>query len=155
MEKLESEQGKVENKTVRSECPSGEERIAKHLNEAKGYKAKALAAFIVIAASITLYFALLRIDIFLNGISAVLTALSPLIFGFIFAFVLSPYVRFLERNIMKVLRKWTKTRESKLKYRKIARRISILIALFTTISAIVLLLFSFILEFLSSIYILF
>ena len=73
----------------------------------------ALYVFGVIAASIILLFILLDPDKMLGGINNLLSILSPVIFGFVLAFVLNPLLNFFERIFFKEI--WKNPKQQKLK----------------------------------------
>lgn len=61
----------------------------------------AMYAFGVIAASIILFFILLSPDKVLGGISKLLSVLTPLIIGFVIAFILNPLLNLFEKKVFK------------------------------------------------------
>lgn len=119
-----------------------------HVREFQG---QAVAAFLVVGAAVLLYFLLLRIRVLTDILGAVLHALSPAVFGFAFAFVLTPAVRFFERQFHRLLKKLVKKNKKKRNLQKIARRLSVFFTLILVVGIIISLLFAIIPEFLTSI----
>lgn len=88
--------------------------------------AKGMTAFLVIAASLLFYFALLRFDSIYGVLVQIWYILQPIVFGLAFAYLLNPIVNFMEPRLKKV--KFVK---------KISRVISIFIALLVVLAVIV------------------
>lgn len=127
-----------------------EEKKEKKLNfhRAKEYQGQAIAAFLVIAAALLLYFALLRIDMFGKLVSSFLSALAPLIVGCIIAFLLTPIKKFLERMFTKLFQKVCRKKPVN---QKLVRRISVLISILLALTLVGLLLLAIIPELIRSI----
>ncbi len=132
----------------KKETPREEKRWNFH--RAREYQGQGIAAFLVIAAAVALYFLLLRIEVFATAVGAILHALSPAFFGFAFAFILTPAVRFFEKHIYRGLNKISKKKNAE-KLKKRARKLSVLITLVILIGIIVALLVEIIPEFIRSI----
>lgn len=90
---------------------------------------KAIFAFGVIAACITFYFALLRIDVVNSALSKIVSIFDPIIYGIVFAFLLNPLVKGFENLFAKLPSKKSKE-EITPKKKSAIRAISILIAIF-------------------------
>lgn len=90
---------------------------------------KAFFTFCVIAACITFYFALLRIDVVKSALSKVVNIFDPILYGVVFAFLLNPLVKSLENLFIKLSSKKGAKEFSK-KKKSAIRSISILIAIF-------------------------
>jgi predicted PurR-regulated permease PerM len=119
-------------------------RTKRNLSRIKDYAPQGVVAFLVLAALMLLLFLLLNLPAIGHFIKAVTKALAPAIAGFIFAFIMSPMVRFLENKIIKLVcaRKNEVSEDSEwmIKLRKRARRISILVTLVFLLAVITLLL---------------
>jgi predicted PurR-regulated permease PerM len=79
-------------------------------SESKGldlfkYFSKGLAAFLVIAASIVFFFLIFKLDSIAAFFGNLLYILQPIIFGFVFAYLLNPLMVFLERWLKKLFLK--------------------------------------------------
>lgn len=98
-----------------------------------------IIAFLVIAASICFYYLIFRSEAFSAKISAFFSILSPVIYGIIIAYLLTPIVNYIERRFLTPLF-LKKAPESNVKKKKYMRVISVIISLFL----IVLLLYAFI-----------
>ncbi len=148
------EEKEMEQSEMLSEAKEKEGR-KRHLHSAKEYFPQAIAAFFVIAAAILLYFLLLRIRVIGDGIRAVLSVMSPIICGFVIAFLLSPAVRMLERKMYGAWSKSTRgkkaTKEKVRKAKRVTRNVSIFISLAVTITLLTLLVVAIIPELISSI----
>lgn len=68
-----------------------------------------IAAFLVIAAALFLYFLLFRSESVFAGISSFFAVLSPIIYGFVIAYVLNPIMHVIENLVLKVYAKRKKT----------------------------------------------
>lgn len=132
----------------KNETPRDEKKLNFH--RAREYQGQGIAAFLVMAAALVLYFLLLRIKVFATVIGAILHALSPAFFGFAFAFILTPAVRFFEKHFYRGLVKISKKKNPD-KLKKRARKFAILITLVILIGVIVALLVKIIPEFIRSI----
>jgi len=85
----------------------------------------ALTAFSVIAASILLYFFILRFDNILKTIGKILYILKPLIYGIIIAFLLTQIYNFFDVRFVKLLKKKYDEEKSK----NISKILSIIISI--------------------------
>ncbi len=63
---------------------------------------KGMTAFLVIAASIVFYFALLRFDYISAFFLRVLNIVKPIIYGLVFAYLLNPIVKLVEKYVKKI-----------------------------------------------------
>ena len=98
-----------------------------------------IIAFLVIAASICFYYLIFRSEAFSAKIKTFISILSPVIYGIIIAYLLTPIVNFLERRMLKPL--FTKkTIEITQKKKKYMRVISVILSLLL----VILLLYAFI-----------
>ncbi len=104
----------------------------------KRYLSAGATAFLVIVASILVFFMMFRLDKISSFIQMVFYILQPIIFGFVIAYVLNPVVSFFERNIAKLMSK--KKAKSPEKRFAIIRKLSIAIALILTIAVLAILL---------------
>ena len=129
-------------------------RTKRNLSRIKDYAPQGLVAFLVLAALMLLLFVLLNLPAIGRFIKAVFRALAPAIAGFVFAFIMSPLVRFFETRIVKLLRaRKTELAEDSdfmVKTRRHARRISIVITLLLLLSIIALLIVTIIPELVKS-----
>ncbi|MDO4317481.1 MAG: AI-2E family transporter [Lachnospiraceae bacterium] len=143
----------MENEKKPQEAQEEAQDTKRKLNfhHVRDFQGQAVAAFLVIGAAVLLYFLLLRIRVLTDILGAVLHALSPAIFGFAFAFVLTPAVRFFERQFHRLLKKLVKKNKKKRNLQKIARRLSVFFTLILVVGIIISLLFAIIPEFLTSI----
>ncbi|MBR7019645.1 MAG: AI-2E family transporter [Lachnospiraceae bacterium] len=125
-------------------------RTRRNLSRIKDYAPQGVVAFMVLTALMLLLFLLLKLPAIGKLIKNIFRALAPAIAGFIFAFIMSPLVRFLETKLMKfATRKRTDEEldsEWMAKTRKRVRRFSILITLLVVLSVITLLLITIIPE---------
>lgn len=71
-----------------------------------------LTAFIVIAAAIIFYLSISRIPSIIGAVKKILHYTEPIWFGFIIAYIIAPSVRYLERKLRPVCRKYVKKKES-------------------------------------------
>ena len=87
-----------------------------------------IIAFLVIAASICFYYLIFRSEAFSAKINTFISILSPVIYGIIIAYLLTPIVNFIERRMLKPL--FTKKNpEITLKKKKCMRVISVILSL--------------------------
>ena len=98
-----------------------------------------IIAFLVIAASICFYYLIFRSEAFSAKISAFFSILSPVIYGIIIAYLLTPIVNYIERRFLTPLF-LKKDPEINVKKKKYMRVISVIISLLL----IILLLYAFI-----------
>ena len=86
---------------------------------------KGLGTFVVIAASIAFYFLFYRIGDIFKGLGAALSALKPVLYGIAIGYLLTPFVNFYDKQLIKFL-------ESHFKFKRtntVARIISIIVAI--------------------------
>ena len=119
-------------------------RTKRNLSRVKDYAPQGVVAFLVLAALLLFFFILLKLPLLGRFIKNVTRALAPAIAGFIFAFIMSPMVRFFETKMIRLScnRKNAKTEDEEwiTKVRRRSRRWSILITLAILLSIISLLL---------------
>lgn len=93
----------------------------------KKYVEIGIVTFLVIAASLVFYYFLFHHTTLFQAISNVLQIISPVVYGFILAFLMTPVLNFIERKIVKVLFvKWHIDIEKK---KKLIRVISLIITI--------------------------
>ena len=103
----------------------------------KTYFMKGFTYFLVIVACIVCYFAFLRIDDIAKFLKEVATILQPVIMGLVFAYLLNPMVKMIERNLIPVLDEKIKNEK---KVRSLARNIGVFTSILITLAVVVLLL---------------
>ena len=103
----------------------------------KTYFMKGFTYFLVIVACIVCYFAFLRIDDIAKFLKEVATILQPIIMGLVFAYLLDPMVKMIERNLIPVLDEKIKNER---KVRNWARNIGVFTSILITLAVVVLLL---------------
>lgn len=103
----------------------------------KTYFMKGFTYFLVIVACIVCYFAFLRIDDIAKFLKEVATILQPIIMGLVFAYLLNPMVKMIERNLIPVLDEKIKNEK---KVRNWARNIGVFTSILITLAVVVLLL---------------
>lgn len=103
----------------------------------KTYFMKGFTYFLVIVACIVCYFAFLRIDDIAKFLKEVTTILQPIIMGLVFAYLLNPMVKMIERNLIPVLDEKIKNEK---KVRNWARNIGVFTSILITLAVVVLLL---------------
>ena len=103
----------------------------------KTYFMKGFTYFLVIVACIVCYFAFLRIDDIAKFLKEVATILQPIIMGLVFAYLLNPMVKMIERNLIPVLDEKIKNEK---KVRSLARNIGVFTSILITLAVVVLLL---------------
>lgn len=91
----------------------------------KKYFKIGLTAFMTVAACITFFFAIYRVDIILGFLGKMVKSAEPIIIGLILAYLLMPVKKFVEAPVYEWLRK---TKLGEKKSRKAAKTISILSA---------------------------
>ena len=93
----------------------------------KKYVEIGIVTFLVIAASLVFYYFLFHHTTLIESISNIFRILSPIVYGFIFAFLITPVLNFIERKIVKVLFvKWHLDIEKK---KKLIRGISLILTI--------------------------
>ncbi|QNM05613.1 AI-2E family transporter [Qiania dongpingensis] len=102
----------------------------------KKYASMGLTAFLVIAASILFFLLLFKIDVVLKAIRTILKILEPIVFGFVFAYIMYPVVRFFEKRLDGLIKKLIKKDERAVKLNK---GLSIFLALVFWVAIIVIL----------------
>ena len=125
-------------------------RTRRNLSRIKDYAPQGVVAFMVLTALMLLLFLLLKLPAIGKFIKNIFRALAPAVAGFVFAFIMSPLVRFVETRLMKFATRNRKDEpidsEWMVKTRKRVRRFSILITLLVVLSIITLLLITIIPE---------
>ena len=91
----------------------------------KKYVEIGIVSFCVIAASLLVYYLLFNHTTLFANISKVIKIISPVIYGFIFAFLMTPILNFIEKKMVKVI--CLKCKVNITKNQKIIRAISIVI----------------------------
>lgn len=91
----------------------------------KKYVEIGIVSFCVIAASLLVYYLLFNHTTLFTNISKVIKIISPVIYGFIFAFLMTPILNFIEKKMVKVI--CLKCKVNITKNQKIIRAISIVI----------------------------
>ncbi len=99
-----------------------------------------LAAFVVIAASITFYYFIFHGHEIRSGFSTVINLLMPVIFGLTTAYLLTPILNFVEEKVLHPLASKLHFNKAK-KYAKTVRGVGILITAFLFIALIYLLIY--------------
>ena len=87
---------------------------------------RGMTYFLVVAASILFYFALLRVTNLSEGFSKIFQVLKPVVYGCVIAYLLNPIVKKADKYLAPVLEKKLKT---PCRAKKTARGIGILMAL--------------------------
>ncbi len=132
------------------------EKKKKAIHSAKEYLPQGIAAFGVIAAAILLYFVMSRVDAIGKFVGKAVDALAPVIWGFVFAFLLSPLVRFLEKKVYRLISKRARAKgkmtvEQEKQIRKKAKNISIFLSLLSILFVVILLILAIVPELITSI----
>lgn len=129
-------------------------RTKRNLSRVKEYAPQGLVAFMVLAALMLMLFIFLKLPVIGAFIKKLFRTLAPAIAGFIFAFIMSPLVRFLETRFVKFFSGRRKDEpeqsEAMKKIRRRARAISILITMLFLLSIITVLLITIIPELVES-----
>lgn len=98
----------------------------------KKYVEIGIISFCVIAASLIVYYFLFHHTTFFAAISNVINIISPVIYGFIFAFLMTPVLNFIEKKIIKVL--FVKWKIDISKKQKLIRAISLILTIIFVIA---------------------
>lgn len=93
----------------------------------KKYVEIGIITFFVIAASLLFYYFLFHHTTLFLAISNVIKIISPIIYGFIFAFLMTPVLNFIEKKIIKVL--FVKWKIDIVKKKKMIRAISLILTI--------------------------
>ncbi len=93
----------------------------------KKYVEIGIVTFLVIAASLLFYYFLFHHTTLFLAISNVIKIISPIIYGFIFAFLMTPVLNFIEKKIIKVL--FVKWKIDIVKKKKMIRAISLILTI--------------------------
>ena len=93
----------------------------------KKYVEIGVITFLVIAASLVFYYFLFHHTTLFQAISNVFKIISPVVYGFILAFLMTPVLNFIERKIVKVL--FVKWRIDIDKKKKMIRAISLILTI--------------------------
>lgn len=116
----------------------------------KKYIAWGITALLVIISSILFYFLIFHMDSLQNGLGKLYTIITPLFYGAVIAYVLSPLVNFMEKKLLFPLLERIGINLSK-KLKKIIRMFCVMVSLFFMVLCIYGLLAMLIPEILSSI----
>ncbi|MCD8142550.1 MAG: AI-2E family transporter [Clostridiales bacterium] len=79
----------------------------------KDYMVAGLTGFLMIAASIAIYFLFAKISVFLNALKKLVDILAPFLMGFLIAYLLAPLYNYLLRNLRELLGSVMRERWSK------------------------------------------
>lgn len=93
----------------------------------KKYVEIGIVTFFVVAASLVFYYFLFHHTTLIQAVSKIFKILSPVIYGFIFAFLMTPVLNFIERKIVKVL--FVKFKWNIDKKKKMIRGISLILTI--------------------------
>lgn len=93
----------------------------------KKYVEIGIITFFVIAASLLFYYFLFHHTTLFLAISNVIKIIAPIIYGFIFAFLMTPVLNFIEKKIIKVL--FVKWKIDIIKKKKMIRAISLILTI--------------------------
>ncbi|MDY4193049.1 MAG: AI-2E family transporter [Bariatricus sp.] len=86
---------------------------------------RGMTMFLVIMASVVLYFALLRLDSITNAVSMVIDVLKPILYGMVIAYLLNPIVKQVDRILVPRLEKYMQKNRAK----KCSRGIGVILSL--------------------------
>lgn len=98
----------------------------------KKYVEIGVISFCVIAASLLVYYLLFNHTTLFAAVSNVINIISPVIYGFIFAFLMTPILNYVEKKIIKVL--FVKWKINIVQKQKLIRAISIIITIIFVIA---------------------
>lgn len=101
------------------------------INIDKKHISLGITSFLVVASSICFYYLLFHGDRFLGKINAILVIASPVIYGIIFAYLLTPIVNSIEKKLLIPL--FTKSSEMNSKKKKWMRFLSVLMTVIIVI----------------------
>ena len=123
---------------------------------AKAYRGQATAAFLVLVGALLFYYLLHSLPAVAHGLRRVIRALAPAIWGFCIAFLMSPIVRFFEKQFIKIgmkrkAKKGETPAQKEVRVRGRSRGFAILITVAMVLALLTLLFVAVIPEFLSSI----
>lgn len=100
----------------------------------KKYVEIGIISFLVIAASILLYYFLFNHTALFTAVGKVFTVISPVIYGFVLAFLMTPILNFFENKVIKVL--FVKWKIDIVKKKKLIRAISLIVTIIVVIAMI-------------------
>lgn len=100
----------------------------------RDYIRQGISAFLVILAGIICFFAFLRFDSIVRAFRSVVRVLTPIIYGFVLAFLLNPIVRRVEKIVSPLLRRWLRKEDG---MQKTARGIGIFSGLLVVLIVVV------------------
>ncbi len=100
--------------------------VEKQPSKLKEHFQRGMTAFIVIVAGVLFFFAMYRISEIADTVKKGVEVLSPVIYGFVFAFLLNPIVKRTENIVRPILKKIFKKEEV---MQKVSRAIGIFVAL--------------------------
>lgn len=98
----------------------------------KKYIEIGVISFCVIAASLLVYYLLFNHTTLFAAVSNIINIISPVIYGFIFAFLMTPILNYVEKKIIKVL--FVKWKIDIVQKQKLIRAISIIITIIFVIA---------------------
>lgn len=134
---LDSEKDKKEKKEYGSENPyySARPKLgSKGPSKLKQQFGRGITIFLVVAASILFYFALLRLTNLSELLSKVIGVLQPVIYGCVIAYLLNPIVKNVDKYLLPVLERNMKSQEQAEKF---SRGLGVLAAVLVLIFLIV------------------
>lgn len=100
----------------------------------KKYVEIGIISFCVIAAAILFYYFLFHHTALFNGIGKVFTVISPIIYGFVLAFLMTPILNFFENKVIKVL--FVKWKIDITKKKKLIRAVALMITIVVVIAMV-------------------
>lgn len=98
---------------------------------------KYFCQFLVIAASICLFFVLYRFDSINIAFNKVMNIMQPIIIGLVLAYLINPVVRYWEKKFLKLFNRINRNKKIIKKPGAVSRGLGITIALFMTVAIIV------------------
>ncbi len=100
----------------------------------KKYVEIGVISFLVIAASIILYYLLFHHTALFAAINQVFTVISPIIYGFVLAFLMTPILNYIENKVVKVL--FVRWKIDIVKKEKLIRVISMVITIIVVLAIV-------------------
>lgn len=108
--------------------------VKEERSKLRDYIRQGISAFLVILAGIVCFFAFLRFDSIVRAFQSVVGVLTPIIYGFVLAFLLNPIVKRVENLVLPLLRRKFKKEEG---IQKAARGIGIFSGLLVALIVVV------------------
>ena len=93
---------------------------------------RGMTYFLVIAACVLFYFALLRMDFISAAVVRVIEVLKPILYGMVIAYLLNPVIKFVDRLLVPCLERKLEHRKA----RKLSRSIGVVLAILFLLSLI-------------------